>query len=185
MGIEECQFIAEQSLISFVPNFSAEEEEFCSAGLVKFEAGLPVEIPIWMASILKARSKGYIVAPNWLNAPSIEQFIQAEKKQFTFTKLPDNFFCISLILINKFKNDIENIDTIKILIQDLWDKRLSKMRSSLIKFFVQENISHVRINNITLFESCYVGPIIFTGSKNLDAIKKMLDNLTTTQPVVF
>uniref|UniRef100_A0A0K0FHB5 GINS complex subunit 2 n=1 Tax=Strongyloides venezuelensis TaxID=75913 RepID=A0A0K0FHB5_STRVS len=185
MGIEECQFIAEQSLITFVPNFNAEEEEFSSAGLIKFEAGLPVEIPIWMASILKARSKGSIVAPEWLNPQTIEQYIQSEKEQFTFTMLPDNFFCISLILINKFKNDIENIDTIKILIQDLWDKRLWKMRSSLVKFFVQKNMCHVRINNITLFESCYIGPIIYTGTKSLDDIRKMLDNLATTQPIVF
>uniref|UniRef100_A0A0N4ZKQ5 GINS complex subunit 2 n=1 Tax=Parastrongyloides trichosuri TaxID=131310 RepID=A0A0N4ZKQ5_PARTI len=182
MGIEDCQYIVEQSLINFIPNFNTSEEEFCSSGVIKFTAGLPIEIPIWMAIMLKSRHKGSVVCPEWLNQRSLEQFINEEKEQFTFAPIPENLFSIALLLINKFKDDIEDVDIIKTLLQDLWDKRLWKMRTSLAKYFLQEDTYHVRINNITLFETCYIGPIISAGSKTLDDIKMSTSRLLTLAP---
>uniref|UniRef100_A0AC35TZD4 GINS complex subunit 2 n=1 Tax=Rhabditophanes sp. KR3021 TaxID=114890 RepID=A0AC35TZD4_9BILA len=176
MDVQDCQFFAEQRSVDFIPNFTGNEEEFISTGMVRFEAGTPINIPIWMAIVLKNRQNGRVVPPTWLDPKVIETFIEQER-QPTFSKLPDDFFCVAMIMLTKFKDDVEDVDLIRTAVQDLWGKRMSKLSRTADGYLKQTEGYHATILNITEFEAAYVKPIIMEGTRSIDDFKTALHKI--------
>ena len=61
------EFLAEKQLVTVVPNFSHDEVFLIGGSVGPFNAGLPVEVPLWMAVNLKQRQKCRIQPPDWMD----------------------------------------------------------------------------------------------------------------------
>jgi len=75
----EAEFLAEKETVSIIPNFSHGIVHLIGGDVGPFRAGLPVEVPIWMALNLRQRQKCRIVPPDWLEAEKLAAIKEEEK----------------------------------------------------------------------------------------------------------
>lgn len=80
MDPAEVEFLAENQKVSIVPNFNFERIYLISGDVGPFRAGLPVQVPIWMATNLRQRQKCRIIAPDWMNTEKLEQVKEEESQ---------------------------------------------------------------------------------------------------------
>ena len=80
MDPSEIEFIAEKSIVEIVPNFNVTNGiHLISGDFGPFRAGLPVNVPVWLAVNLKQRNKCRILPPNWMNVEELERKKEEEK----------------------------------------------------------------------------------------------------------
>ena len=80
MDPAEVEFIAENKNVSIVPNFNFDRIYLISGDVGPFRAGLPVQVPIWMATNLRQRQKCRIIAPDWMETEKLEQVKEEESQ---------------------------------------------------------------------------------------------------------
>lgn len=80
MDPAEVEFLAENQMVSIVPNFNFERIYLISGDIGPFRAGLPVQVPIWMATNLRQRQKCRIIAPDWMDTEKLEQVKEEESQ---------------------------------------------------------------------------------------------------------
>ncbi|CAD5211455.1 unnamed protein product [Bursaphelenchus xylophilus] len=169
MDPEECEFLAEEVPLQVIPNFTTEEPQEFFCGLVgPFEAGIPVELPLWMALYLRRRHKVKLVPPPWLTVDELKRMVYEEKNAPGFTKIHPHFFEISRILISKAAHDITEHDQMMPLVRDMWDHRTAKMRTLTTKFLGQTSQNHLRLDNITKLECCLARLFMNEVTYNID-----------------
>jgi GINS complex protein len=123
-----------------------------------FTAGIPAIVPIWIGLFFHHRSLGTIVLPSWLCSSNISTIIQYERSNGSLyhntAKLPLNYYEITnrlmkvLLMRNASSSstsfggggsgggggattgpiNTNNLDAIQLLIQDLFDIRMDKLR---------------------------------------------------------
>lgn len=82
------------------------------------------------------------------------------------------------MLVKAAKEDIVDGDQIKVLVQDLWDKREAKLRTSSLKLLSQHSHANVRLDAVQPLEVAALRP-------NLSACKqisRLVQNLHGAQP---
>lgn len=68
MDPSSLEYLAESSeTISVVPNFSDGVMYFLSGDVGPFRAGLPLEVPLWVAAHLRQQRRCRIIQPEWLD----------------------------------------------------------------------------------------------------------------------
>ncbi|VDN59885.1 unnamed protein product [Dracunculus medinensis] len=108
-----CQFVAENELIQIIPNFNYEKLYLICGDVGPFEAGIPLEVPLWMAIRLKKQHKCRILAPEWFNVESLRKFIDAEtREKGGLTPVPRYFREFSNLLLLDAKDDIIDADQV-------------------------------------------------------------------------
>ena len=94
-----------------------------------FKPGLPLEVPLWMATHLRQRQKCRILQPEWMDPEVLEEVKEREKEEALFTKLPNpNMFVVTNLIMDVATPDLNKADEIKTTIKDIWDVRQSKLR---------------------------------------------------------
>jgi GINS complex subunit 2 len=78
MDTSEVEFLAERSLISIIPNFDLSTLHLICGDFGPFRAGMPMQVPIWVAVNLRQRSKCRILPPDWLNVEALENLKKQE-----------------------------------------------------------------------------------------------------------
>ncbi|CAI5516215.1 unnamed protein product, partial [Closterium sp. Naga37s-1] len=64
----EIEFIAENELVSIVPNFRADALHLHAGDIGPFRPQIALQVPLWLAIALKKRAKCSIQPPPWLAA---------------------------------------------------------------------------------------------------------------------
>ncbi|VDM56607.1 unnamed protein product [Angiostrongylus costaricensis] len=142
------------------------------------EAGVPVNVPLWLAIDLRRKQQCEIVPPHWFCLEELKRIVAMEGDTVGLSRLPSYIFEISNILVRAAKEDIVNGDQIKVLMQDLWDKREAKLRTSSLKLLSQHTHAHVRLDAVQPLEVTSIRP-------NLSACKevaKLVRNAHSVQP---
>ena len=67
MDPSEVEFLAEKETITIIPNFSHDIVYLIGGDVGPFNAGLPVDVPLWMAINLKQRQKCRVQPPDWMD----------------------------------------------------------------------------------------------------------------------
>ncbi|KAK6056106.1 partner of SLD five, PSF2 [Cooperia oncophora] len=132
MDPEHCEFLAEDEMI--------QERAVCTCfvgDVGPLEAGVPVKVPLWLAVDLRRKQQCEIVPPYWFCLDELKRLVATEGETAGLSRLPPYIFEISHILVRAAKEDIVDGDQIKVLIQDLWDKREAKLRTSSLKLLSQ------------------------------------------------
>lgn len=79
MDPEEIEFLAEKLPISIIPTFNNPVMSMIAGDVGPFRAGLPTNVPLWMAVILKQQQKCKIQPPDWLEVEVLEAIKEEEK----------------------------------------------------------------------------------------------------------
>ncbi|XP_060607867.1 DNA replication complex GINS protein PSF2-like isoform X2 [Ruditapes philippinarum] len=140
-----------------------------------FTAGLPIEVPLWMAVNLKQRQKARIRPPEWMDVEKLQEKKQEETDSKFFTEMPcKHYMELTQLLLKYAMDDIPHADETRTLIKDIWDLRIAKLRSS-IDTFVKSDATHAKLNHLTLMELNTVRPFL---TKSLDHLNMLRTNLT-------
>ena len=121
-------FSAENTPIAVIPafNFSSNLPLLSSPSQDKvgpFRAGLPTDVPLWMAKLLHQRQLGQIQLPKWLTTENLAELLQQEKDSTVLTnKLPFYYYEIARAL-----NLVVEKST-QVVLQDLVAVRIDKIR---------------------------------------------------------
>lgn len=159
-------FRADDTLVEIIPSFdfTGQLPVQSTAPTGPFKAGMAAAVPLWMALFLQQRSLASICPPAWLNTTNLAEIIAFEKKQVALfpttddddnddddfdnsrrRRLPANYYEISKRLTSKNSNgssssrSLENVDAIALLVQDLLEIRLDKLRQQF-QSLLTENV---------------------------------------------
>lgn len=72
-------FITEKICINIVPNFSVSDLSLM-VGSFEFVAHREIEVPLWLAIMLKEKEKCRIIHPPWMSLKALEDLCERQKK---------------------------------------------------------------------------------------------------------
>ncbi|XP_048825306.1 DNA replication complex GINS protein PSF2 [Brienomyrus brachyistius] len=176
MDPSEVEFLAEKEMVTIIPNFSLDKMYLIGGDLGPLNPGLPVNVPLWLALNLKQRQKCRIVPPEWMDVEKLEEIREQERKEETFTPIPNpHYMELTKLLLNHASDNIPKADEIRTLVKDIWDTRVAKLRLSADSFISQLE-AHAKLDNLTLME------INTTRTFLLDSLNCMYKLRTSLQP---
>lgn len=76
----EVEFIGENRIVSIIPNFTYDKFFLICGEFGPFRAGLPMNVPLWLAMMLKQKQKCRIVPPDWMDLEVLENIKEEEKR---------------------------------------------------------------------------------------------------------
>jgi GINS complex subunit 2 len=125
-------FLAGDEMITIVPSFSYPKplELISMTSVGPFTAGLQVQVPMWLATLLKQKSLCRVQSPSWMQVEVLKKILKYEQDQDQFSNdLPFRYQEISRSLLAV--GDLEDDDAIRILLQDISTVRMDKIRKNL------------------------------------------------------
>lgn len=79
MDPTEVEFIGDKERIGILPLFNLDEVHLISGTLGPFRAGIPIDVPIWLAFHLRQHEKCRIVAPEWMDIEQLNEILNNER----------------------------------------------------------------------------------------------------------
>lgn len=178
MDPSEVEFLGEKQLVTIVPNFNFDTIHLISGSVGPFRAGLPVKVPIWLAVNLKQQQKCRIIQQEWMDAERLNETKEEEKLSKLFTKMPSNHYIDEAqLLLSVASDDIPDADVIRTAVKDIWDIRMSKLRTSIDEF-LKNGTMHAKLNNLTAMEINSIRPLL---PHAIDQMRRMRSGKRTTQ----
>ncbi|KAK0174930.1 hypothetical protein PV327_010634 [Microctonus hyperodae] len=172
MDPNEVEYFGEKSLVSIVPNFNFGQIHLISGSVGPFRASLPVNVPIWLAINLKQQQKCRIICPDWMDSDNLELIKENEKLSKFFTPMPSNHYMDEAhMLLNVAADDIADVDSIRTSVKDIWDMRMSKLRTSIDELFKDQSGVHAMLNHLTAMEIANIRPMLPHAMDQLLRIK--------------
>ncbi|KAF1801192.1 hypothetical protein V8B55DRAFT_1449979 [Mucor lusitanicus] len=151
----EIEFIAGNEKIHIIPKAKFAKMNFIQGKIGPFQPPLSIEVPTWLALLMKKNDKCSIVCPDWLNIDYLKMRQEEEEKDEEFSKLPFHYMEISQMLLESASDDIPNAEQIRKLLKDLRETRQAKSRTGLAvlddKWLGMNNLSLMEINEIRPF----------------------------------
>lgn len=173
MDTTEIEFLAEKEIVTVVSNFSMDKIYLIGGDIGPFNSGLTVEVPLWVAIMLKQRQKCRIIPPKWMDIGVLQQKKQEETDSKFFTMMPSKHYMeLSQLLLKYAPESIPHADEVRTLLKDIWDLRIAKLRSS-IDLFIRSEATQAKLNYLTLLELNTVRPIL---PKSLDYLRQLRSN---------
>ena len=118
MDPAEIEFLAEKYTVKIVPNFTSNILYLLEGDVGPFNAGLSLEVPIWLATDLRQRQKCRILQPDWMDIDILEDAKEREKEEALFTELPNpQIFVAANLILDVATSDISKADEIKTIIK--------------------------------------------------------------------
>lgn len=173
----QSEFIAEETVITVTSNVDHPRLFFISGEFGPLEAGLPVQLPLWLALTLRKKGKCKFKIPSWMTVASLEIFIQNEKEETSLEPLPFHYMEIARLLLHNAREDVDNPDKISSLLQDLENIRMDRMKLSiqeLAGMFVTLALSQIYNNSVETVkggDKVYVAKVTNISSMEIFAIK--------------
>eukprot|EP00607_Mallomonas_marina_P005177 CAMPEP_0182429804 /NCGR_PEP_ID=MMETSP1167-20130531/33949_1 /TAXON_ID=2988 /ORGANISM="Mallomonas Sp, Strain CCMP3275" /LENGTH=215 /DNA_ID=CAMNT_0024614065 /DNA_START=86 /DNA_END=733 /DNA_ORIENTATION=+ len=127
MTAAENEFLAENSLISIVPNFSHPRLYFISGVFGPFDVDVDTSVPLWLAITLRKKDKCKIVVPDWLRAENLDEAVRKEREEVEFQPLPFHYMEIALLLLSCARDEIPEPDRVTSLLQNLENIRKDRV----------------------------------------------------------
>lgn len=153
---DENEFIAKESLIGIVSNFDHPTFQFISGQFGPFVSQIPTTVPIWLAISLKQKGMCTIVAPQWMNIKELEKIANNERTQKLLGMLPFHYMEIAHLLLAYARDDIESPDQVAVLLQDIENIRMDRIKSGIssVAATVSKNQSVIlaNLNNSSAME---------------------------------
>jgi len=170
MDPSEGEFLAERETIDIIPNFSHNKLYLISGDVGPFKAGIPCSVPIWLAVNLRNRGKCRLVPPSWLDPEVLTEKKDEETQSKVFTQMPSQYYLvIAQLLLSTAPQDIPNSNLVRTLVKDIWDLRISKLRSSVTEF-VRRGFLWATLDHLTAMELHTIQPVL---PASLDQLHRM------------
>ncbi|XP_063531806.1 probable DNA replication complex GINS protein PSF2 [Cydia strobilella] len=177
----EIEFIGENRIVSIIPNFTYDKIYLICGEFGPFRAGLPMNVPLWLAVMLKQKQKCRMVPPDWMDIEVLEGIKEAEKNSRFFTKMPNEHYMVEAkLILGTAPEDVPRAAEIKTIIKDIWDIRMSKLRTSM-DALMKAGGSYGRLDHLTMMEINSVKPLLPEAMDELHRIQMMTSkNIPTT-----
>jgi GINS complex subunit 2 len=152
----ENEFLAEQTLITIIPNVDQPKFAFISGTFGPLTGGFPAVVPLWLAITLRKRGKCTVQIPEWMTVAALEARVTTERTQGTLSDLPFHYMEIAQLLITHAKEDIVSPDRVAVLLQDIENIRMDRIKLGVMG--VADSISKNRavvfanLNNASAME---------------------------------
>lgn len=146
-----CAFIAENESITITPSFATENAiRLVQGSFGPFEPDVPVDVPIWLAIMLKRQKQCRIIQPAWLTAELLTERVEEQRKQKDFIELPFYYVEIFTLLSLHGAEDIIDFEIISSLMADLQEIR----HGILVEFLKSNDLDAISFywQNICQFE---------------------------------
>lgn len=174
MEASEIEFLAENELITIVPNFSQAKLHLICGDCGPFTPSIPIQVPLWLAINLRQRQKCRILPPDWMTVENLTKIKEEETDSAIFTLMPSSHYKeMAQLLFDVAVSDIPNADDIRTLIKDIWDIRMSKLRSS-VDAFIKSGETHAQVDNLTVFEINFVRSLLTAALYHLQKFKRVI-----------
>jgi len=129
MDPAEIEFMAENELVSAVPNFNEGVVNLLGGDVGPFRPGLPTRMPLWLAANLRSQKKCRLLQPDFLALDKLEEVRDAERESQFFTAMPHpHLFVVAQLVLDVATQDLTDADRIKTVLKDIWDIRQAKLR---------------------------------------------------------
>lgn len=166
MDPEELEFLGERVITSVVPNFTNDAIHLICGSFGPFRAGIPVNVPLWLASNLRRQQKCRFVPPTWMDVDTLEAIKETEKTSQSFTKMPsDHYMVETKLIVGETPEDVPRSEEIRTMIKDIFDIRMSKYRA-FMDTYVRGESTQIKLDNLTSFEIHSCTPV-FTHALDL------------------
>ncbi|GBG41871.1 hypothetical protein CBR_g83733, partial [Chara braunii] len=153
----EMEFLAEDELISIVPNFRSDGMHMLCGDFGPFRPQIPVKVPLWLALSLKKRRKCTLQTPDWMNVDNLARVLEEERESTgVFQELPFHYIEISQLLFDNAIEDLCDHYKMRTLIEDIRNVRFNKIQNGLQQLEGKKNA--VKLNNVSAMEINIIRP---------------------------
>eukprot|EP01064_Diplonema_japonicum_P030387 TRINITY_DN5168_c2_g1_i1.p1 TRINITY_DN5168_c2_g1~~TRINITY_DN5168_c2_g1_i1.p1 ORF type:complete len:272 (+),score=67.91 TRINITY_DN5168_c2_g1_i1:62-817(+) len=129
-GVSKLEFMAQEDIVGVVPNFQMDESEFISGRYGPFSPGDPVDVPLWLAMLLRESGRCKIETPEWMTKENLENILQQEKDEPGFQPLPFHYF-ETMTLICKWRSDVKHCTEVERLVIEIDHIRDEKIKRGI------------------------------------------------------
>jgi GINS complex protein len=118
----------DQNAITIVPSFDGPRIPLLQGTVGPFCAGIPVTVPLWLATSLVNKSLATMQLPAWLSVTNLARILQYEKSNAELNQeLPADYYEVGQRLLSTGSGNHEAAACL-LLLQDLLEGRLDKLR---------------------------------------------------------
>jgi GINS complex protein len=145
-------FQADDTLIEIIPafDFDGKIPVHSTVPTGPFKSGMATVVPLWMAIFLQQRSFATICPPAWWTISNLSSIVAFEKKEPSLfldaKRLPANYFEISKRLSSTTKAVSEHHHALSLLVQDLLDVRVDKLRQQFVDLLKGRETADVMVS---------------------------------------
>ena len=156
LNSSENEFLAEETIINITPEFDHSELHFIRGKYGPFVSNFDVDVPLWLAIALRKQGKCRIAIPDWMTVAKLEGFVHFERTHQQLGELPFHYIEIAQLLLNNAREDITSPDRVAVLLQDLENIRMDRIRLGVMN--VAETVSKgdavlsANLNNVASME---------------------------------
>ncbi|KAF0715529.1 hypothetical protein AaE_011312, partial [Aphanomyces astaci] len=151
---------AEQELISIMPYFELQENggrlNGISGDFGPFHPSTPTQVPLWLALSLKQLQKCRILQPSWFTVAHLKDRLDKETSSELFEELPFHYLEIAALLVKHAADDMQQVETIRLVLEDIQQVRQDKIRNGLVRIAADVQTGGtayaVQLNNVAAME---------------------------------
>ena len=158
-----CEFVAEETLVTIVPNFAHDQLRFVGGNFGPFVPQTAVEVPLWLACVLRRRAMCAVLPPEWLHVDALRARRADEAENVdAFSPMPYHYMEISALLLEAAPADLEaqsgvaSVVPVREAIEDIYSARVGKIREGMLSVARQahndETTFSVKMNNVGAIE---------------------------------
>eukprot|EP00754_Rhynchopus_humris_P010895 Rhum_TRINITY_DN14181_c4_g1::Rhum_TRINITY_DN14181_c4_g1_i1::g.72449::m.72449/K10733/GINS2, PSF2; GINS complex subunit 2 len=136
-GVASLEFMAQEEIVRVIPNFLMDEVDFISGRYGPFNPPDPVDVPLWLAMLLRESGRCKIVTPLWMSREHLAATLQGERDSADFQPLPFHYQEIGKCVC-RWREDVKECTDVERLLLELDSMREEKIR---------RGIGKMRINN--------------------------------------
>ena len=168
----ELEFLAENVLIRVVPKLNQDKLYLIGGEFGPFVAGMPCEVPLWIAIYLFNKRLCDVRAPDWLTVEKLGEWKEKEidnADEFQ-PMICEHYMEISQLLLTNALDCIPHADQVRTLVKDIWDIRTSKLRKS-IDTFIRDEETFAGLKNLSVMEINFVRPLLVNTLDTMNSIR--------------
>ena len=154
----EMEFLAEEELVTVVPNMSFRDPLLCMGGTYgPFVPMRQCQVPLWLALLLKEKKKCSIRPPEWMQKGNLQEVLRAEQQEESkFEPMPLHYVEIGKLLLQHAPEDVNEFTEVQSLLEDIQEIRLAKIFSQLKK--LSGPFAILELQNLSAFEINHIRP---------------------------
>ncbi|KAA8498369.1 putative DNA replication complex GINS protein PSF2 [Porphyridium purpureum] len=169
----ELEHVAMEQLVVMVPNFSmAEQVHLICGDYGPFEAGIPMQVPLWLALSLKKLKKCRIAPPFWMEVPWLARKLEEEQREKNLLQtMPPAFLELSSVLLHCAPDDIPHLRRVRFLLEDITNVRANKLRATMRRNITADTAGAVfKFNDLSRMEIARIQPSVLEILNSLHAL---------------
>ncbi|CAG0912483.1 unnamed protein product [Notodromas monacha] len=153
-------FMTENEIVTIIPKVRHAAIYLMSGKIGPFEPSISIQVPLWVAVMMRQRHLCRIACPEWMSVPNFLKIKEEEKSSGYFTKLPGvEMISIANRILDVEGDGLPDADELRSLLRDIEMTRQNKLHFSS-EMLVKESGTHAKVDHLSLEEINALRPTI-------------------------